>query len=86
MVTLFYKTFYTFCMVLEVLVIIYMITGWFSQESYFRKRLSDLLEPALQPVRFLVKHSIFQMRNIDVVPIITIIILTFCEGFVYPFI
>lgn len=78
-INLIYHVFYLFFTFLEVILLIYIVTSWFNLRGRFKEILLTLLEPIFVPVRFLLKHSIFNTPKVDMSPIIGFVIITFLQ-------
>ncbi|MBE5960284.1 MAG: hypothetical protein E7256_02685 [Lachnospiraceae bacterium] len=63
---------------LEILLFIQLFTG-FLQGGFIRNQLAFLLDPILNPIRHLLKHSIFQTSVSDMSPLIAFIIITYVQ-------
>ena len=75
---LIFRSIEVFLIGLEILLFIQLFTG-FLQEGFIRKQLAFLLDPILDPVRYLLKHSIFQSAVNDMSPLIAFIIITYVQ-------
>lgn len=82
-VELIYNAFYIFFVLLEVILFIYIITSWFPISTRFLKLLITLIAPILDPVRYLLRHSIFNTPTADLSPIIGLVILSYLQQFFY---
>lgn len=74
---------YVFFIVLEIILFLYVIISWFPINNFIRNLLTILIEPILTPVRFLLKHSIFNTPTADLSPIISFVIILFLQEFFY---
>lgn len=74
---------YIFFVVLEMILFIYIITSWIPMNNRFKELLITLLAPILDPVRALLKHSIFNTPAADLSPIIGLVIISFLQQFFY---
>lgn len=83
MTHLFFNALYVFFIVLEIILFLYVIISWFPINNFIRNLLTILIEPILTPVRFLLKHSIFNTPTADLSPIISFVIILFLQEFFY---
>lgn len=83
MTNLIYNTLYIFFVVLEMILFLYILTSWFPISIRFKNFLITLLAPVLDPVRYLLKHSIFNTPTADLSPIIGLVIISFLQQFFY---
>lgn len=76
---------YVFFIVLEAILFIYIVCSWLPVSIRLRNFLYTLVNPLMIPIRYLMRHSIFQAREIDLSPIIVFIVLTalqqLCQNF-----
>lgn len=72
---------YVFFIVLEAILFLYIISTWFPIGSKVMNIFTIILGPILEPIRFFLKRSVFQVRNYDISPIIAFIILTYLQQF-----
>ena len=79
MASLIYNAFYVFFVVLEIILFLYILTSWFRISGKVKNILFTLIEPVLTPVRYLLKHSIFNSPAADLSPIISFIIIVFLQ-------
>lgn len=70
---------YIFFVVLEGILFLYIISSWIRISPKMKGFFNLLLDPLLDPVRHLLKHSIFQVRNYDISPIIGFLILSYLQ-------
>lgn len=80
---LIYNVFYVFFIVLEIILFIYVISSWFPTPKKFKSLLNVLIDPILSPIRFLLKHSIFNTPTADLSPIIGFVVILFLQKFFY---
>jgi YGGT family. len=78
-----YNVFYIFFVVLEIILFLYIITSWIPMNNRFRDLLVTLLAPVLEPVRVLLRHSIFNTPAADLSPIIGLVVISFLQQFFY---
>jgi uncharacterized protein YggT (Ycf19 family) len=76
---LIYRTFYVFFNVIEIILFVYIISSWFPIPNGIKKIILTLINPFLDPIRFLLKRSIFNTSVSDFSPIIGIVILSFLQ-------
>ena len=81
MSSIIYRTFYVFFVVLEIILIIYIFTSWLPMGEKFKRIMRNLISPILDPIRILLKHSIFGSNIMDLSPIIACIIIVFLQKF-----
>lgn len=77
---LIYRTFYTFFNVIEIILFIYIISSWFPIPNGIKKVLLALINPILDPIRFLLRRSIFNTPVSDFSPILGIVILSYLQN------
>ncbi|MFV0342026.1 MAG: YggT family protein [Anaerocolumna sp.] len=75
------NAFYVFFVVLEIILFLYILTSWFRMNGKIKNILFTLIEPVLTPVRYMLKHSIFNSPTADLSPIISFIIIVFLQDF-----
>ncbi len=78
-----YYVLYIFFVVLEVILFLYILASWFPISGRFKNFLVTLMAPVLEPVRYLLKHSIFSTPTADISPIIGLVIISFLQQFFY---
>lgn len=78
-----YNVFYIFFLILEVILFAYIIVSFFPQSNRFRKHIIEIANPLIEPVRYLLSHSVFQSNVMDFSPVISYIIINFLQGFFY---
>jgi YGGT family. len=83
MTLLIYKTLYIFFVVLEMILFVYIFSSWLPLGAKLKELLLTLLAPIFEPIRFLLKFSVFQARGIDVSPIIALIIISYFQQLFY---
>jgi YggT family protein len=83
MLILIYHTLYIFFIVLEIILFLYVITSWFPINVKFKNFLLTLLDPILVPIRYLLKHSIFNTPAADLSIVIGFIIILYLQDFFY---
>ncbi|WP_123608612.1 YggT family protein [Mobilisporobacter senegalensis] len=74
---------YIFCVVLEGILFLYILSTWIRISPKIQGIFNILLDPLLDPIRYLLKHSIFQVRNYDLSPIIGFLVLSYLQEFFY---
>lgn len=74
---------YIFFIVLEVILFANLIMSWLPKSSRFKEFLLVLLEPILSPIRYLLKHSIFNTKVIDLAPMIALVVILFFQNLFY---
>lgn len=80
---LIYNSLYVFFIVLEMILFVYIFTSWVPGLRRFKELLVALLNPILDPIRYLMNHSIFRTKNIDLSPMIAFIIITYLQTIFY---
>lgn len=83
MASLIYNVFYVFFVVLEIILFLYILTSWFRINGKVKSVLFTLIEPVIIPVKYLLKHSIFNSPAADLSPIISFIIIIFLQNFFF---
>ncbi|WP_455717106.1 YggT family protein [Anaerosporobacter sp.] len=74
---------YVFFIVLEIILFTYFMMSWFPFNAKFKEFLITLIEPLLTPIRFLLKHSIFNTKVIDLSPMIALVVILFLQTIFY---
>lgn len=74
---------YVFFIVLEIILFAYFMINWFPANTKLKEFLLTLLEPLLAPIRFLLKHSIFNTKVIDLSPMIALVVIMFFQTLFY---
>lgn len=70
---------YVFFTVLEIILFLYVTASWFPNGRKIREMLATVLEPIFVPVRYLLKHSIFNTPRADLAPILSFVIILFFQ-------
>lgn len=81
--TLLYEALYLFFTVLEIMLFLYVVISWFPNSGKLREMFITLLDPIFVPVRFLLRHSIFNTPRADLAPIISFVIILFLQEFFF---
>ena len=76
---------YVFFIVLEIILFAYFMMSWFPFNTKLKEFLITLLDPILTPIRFLLKHSIFNTKVTDLAPMIALIVILFFQSIFYRF-
>jgi YggT family protein len=74
---------YVFFIVLEIILFTYFLMSWFPFNAKLKEFLITLIEPLLTPIRFLLKHSIFNTKVIDLSPMIALVVILFFQTIFY---
>jgi YggT family protein len=82
MVELLINSFYVFFIVLKILLFVYILSKWIPLGAKTRVFINGLLEPLINPVQYLMKHSIF-ISKFDLSPFIAMIIITYFQNIFY---
>lgn len=77
---LIYKTFLIFFNVIEIILMVYIISSWFLIPNGIKRILLTLINPILDPIRFLLRRSIFNTSVSDLSPIIGLAILSYLQS------
>ena len=72
--------FYWFFTFVQYAVLIYTAVSWIKGLSKFQTTLSNVMDPILNPLRKMLKHSAFQIRGVDISPIILYIIANYAAN------
>ncbi|QHQ62258.1 YggT family protein [Anaerocolumna sedimenticola] len=83
MINRIYDALYIFFIVIEMILFLYVITSWFPINNRFKNLICFLIDPILVPVRYLLKHSIFNTPTADLSPVIGFVIILFLQEFFY---
>ena len=74
---------YIFFMILESILFIYIISSWVPNTIKIRKLLLTLLDPLFVPIRYCLRHSVFNNSTIDLVPMVTLLVLSYLQSLFY---
>lgn len=61
---------YWFFVIVQYAVLIYTVVSWIKALEKFQTVMSDVMDPMLNPIRSMLKHSVFRIRGVDISPII----------------
>lgn len=73
------EAFYIFFTVLEAILFLYIIASWFPISSRLRGMFAFVLDPILEPVRFLLRRSIFGTSRVDISPMIGLVVIIYLQ-------
>lgn len=73
------KACYTFIILIEILVIMYIVSTWIFRTRSVSKKLYELLFPLLKPLEKLSTRSVMFMPIIEMAPILLLIMLIYVE-------
>ena len=65
---------YWFCTFVQYAVLIYTAVSWIKGLAKFQITMANVMDPMLNPIRKMLKHSVFQIRGVDMSPIILYLI------------
>lgn len=85
MVQTIFDVLYTFFIFLEIILYLYILSLWLPFNYKFKNILITLMTPLLQPIRYLLKKSIFNTPVIDISPIIALVVISFLQNLFYIF-
>ena len=68
---------YWFCIVVQYAVLIYTVVGWLKFLSKFQITMANVMDPILNPIRKMLRYSVFQIHGIDISPIILYLIASY---------
>lgn len=74
---------YVFFIVLEVVLFLSILSSWFHVSAKINELFDVLLGPILEPIRYLLKHSIFQVSNYDFATILGLLVMSYLQNFFY---
>jgi YggT family protein len=80
---LLYDALYVFFTMLEIMLFLYVVISWFPNSGKLRELFVTLLDPIFVPVRYLLKHSVFNTPRADLAPIISFVIILFLQEFFF---
>lgn len=83
MLNLTIRTLYIFFIVLEILLFLYIISSWLPLGAKLKSFFLTILGPIFDPIRFLLKFSVFQTRGIDLSPIIALVVISYFQQLFY---
>ena len=72
--------FYWFFTFVQYAVLIYTAVSWIKGLAKFQTTLANVMDPILNPLRKMLKHSAFQIRGVDISPIILYIIANYAAN------
>lgn len=81
MLDIIYQTFYVFFVAIEIILFIYIFSSWLPTGEKFKRFMRTIISPILDPIRFLLKHSVFGSNIMDLSPIIACIVVVFLQKF-----
>lgn len=79
------NAFSLFFLILEGVLFFYVFITWFPISVEWREKISFFVDPILEPIRFLLKHSIFQVSYSDLSPLIGFLIVSYLQQFFASF-
>lgn len=74
---------YIFFVILEGVLFFYILLSWLPQAVKLRAMLFVLLEPVFVPLRFCLRHSVFNSNGADLTPMVALIVLSFLQSLFY---
>ena len=77
------QTLYIFFVVLEFVLMAYVFMSWIPLGAKVKHIMHRLTAPILDPIRFLLKHSIFYSQVADLSPIVGFVIVSYMQQFFY---
>lgn len=83
MVSFVCNVFYVFFLVLEVILFLYIFLSWIPSAGKIRGLFYSFLEPLFTPIRFTLRHSVFQTVHADMTPMIALLVISFGESLFY---
>lgn len=83
MAMLIYRTLYIFFLVLEFILMTYVMMSWLPLGAKIKEILHVMTAPILDPIRFLLKHSIFYSQVADLSPIVGFVIVSYMQKLFY---
>lgn len=81
MTTIVFHTFYLFFIIIEYILIAYIISSWLPMNSKLRNLMHTITDPILDPIRFLLKRSVFYSQISDFSPLIAFVFVTYLQKF-----
>lgn len=81
MINIIYFSLYILFRVLEIVLFLYIMTSWFPISPHIKNLLNTLMAPILDPVRYLLRHSIFNTPRADISPVIGFVIIKYLQEF-----
>lgn len=78
-----YRTFYLFFVALEFILMTYVLMSWLPLGARLREFMRLITAPILDPIRFLLKHSIFYSQIADLSPLIGFVIVSYMQQLFY---
>lgn len=73
------KACYTFIILIEILVVMYIVSTWIFRTRSISKKLYELLFPLLEPLEKISTKSIMFMPILEMAPILLLIMLIYIE-------
>lgn len=83
MAMLIYQTFYLFFVALEIILVTYVLMSWLPLNAKLREFMNVVTAPILEPIRYLLKHSIFYSQGADLSPIVGFVIVSYMQQLFY---
>lgn len=82
MLSMLFKAFYYFFVVLEVILFLYIVSAWFPGRKV-RNMLYGLLEPVFTLLQLLLRHSVFKSGLGDFTPMLALLLFSYLQGLFY---
>ncbi|MDO5520876.1 MAG: YggT family protein [bacterium] len=70
---------FIFCKGLEYLIFAYVILSWLPKLKGFKLVVAHILDPLFSIIRLLMKHSVFRTNQLDLTPLVALLIVTFIQ-------
>lgn len=74
-----FNALYAFFIFLELMIYLYIFASWIPISKHFKEKLDEFMDPLLEPIRYLLKKSIFNTPRIDLSPVIGLAILSYLQ-------
>lgn len=75
----FLSVLYWFLLIVRYAIIIYVIAGWLPLPLKIKSVMRELMQPLFSPIQLLLRHSVLNIRGIDLSPIILYLIVLYAS-------
>lgn len=82
MLSMVFKAFYYFFVILELILFLYIVSGWFPGRKV-RKMLYELLQPIFALLQLLLRNSVFKSSLGDFTPMLALLLFSYLQGLFY---
>lgn len=78
-----FRTFYLFFVVVEFILMFYILMSWLPMSAKVRELMNHIVAPILDPIRYLLRHSIFYSQVADLSPLVAFVLLAYLQKLFY---